>query len=584
MTSLTSASTADEQRPATDGPSDRPSERPWWRDAVVYQVYLRSFADSDGDGIGDLEGLRTHLDHIAGLGANGIWINPCYPSPQADHGYDVADYFDIEPAYGDLATFDRMLADAHARGLRVLMDIVPNHCSSDHAWFRAALAAPPGSRERARFIFRDGQGPDGSVPPNRWRSVFGGPAWTRVTEADGRPGQWYLHLFDPGQPDFDWRNPEVGDMFEQVLRFWFDRGVDGFRIDVAHGLVKAAELPEWDFAPHAAGEAGQAAPMWDQPEVHDVYRRWRQIAQSYGSRDITFVGEIWVHDADALALYLRPDELPQAFHFDLLIQPWLAPHLRASVQRGLDHVGSTGATVTWTLANHDVHRAVTRYGRDQSLVVVDPDDPVGSTRALVSPIDVAQGSRIARAAGLVTMALPGSLYVYQGEELGLPEVLDIPDEARQDPIFVRSHGRELGRDGSRVPIPWVHDAPSFGFSAGEDVAAPWLPQPDWFGAYAVDVERAEPDSTYNLVRRALALRGSLWSEPDEPLRWLETPGRDDVLAFARGGAVCACVCAPEPFELPQEWGEVVIASARPAGRLLPGDAAAWLRPGAPAVD
>ena len=577
MTSLTSPPAADRQQP--------PGERPWWRDAVVYQVYLRSFADSDGDGIGDLEGLRAHLDHIAGLGATGIWINPCYPSPQADHGYDVADYFDIEPAYGDLGAFDRMLADAHARGLHVLMDVVPNHCSSDHAWFQAALAAAPGSRERARFIFRDGQGPDGSLPPNRWRSVFGGPAWTRVAEADGRPGQWYLHLFDPGQPDFDWRNPEVGDMFEGVLRFWFDRGVDGFRIDVAHGLVKAAELPEWDLPPHAAGEPGNPPPMWDQPEVHDVYRRWRRIAQSYAGRDITFVGEIWVHDPAALALYLRPDELPQAFHFDLLIQPWRAAALRASVQRGLDHVGATGATVTWTLANHDVHRAVTRYGRDQSLVVVDPDDPVGGTRALISPIDIAQGSRIARAAALVTMALPGSVYLYQGEELGLPEVLDIPDEARQDPIFLRSGGAENGRDGSRVPLPWLHDAQSYGFSpVGATAAPPWLPQPDWFTSYAVDVERAEPDSTYNLNRRALALRGALWSGPDEPLRWLETPGRDDVLAFARGGCVCACVCGPEPFELPEEWGAVVIASARPTGRTLPGDAAAWLRPGAPTVD
>jgi alpha-glucosidase len=301
------------------------------------------------------------------------------------------------------------------------------------------------------------------------------------------------------------------------------------------------------------------------------------------------VGEVWVRDPASLALYLRADELPQAFHFDLLIQPWLAPDLRASVQRGLDHVGATGATVTWTLANHDVHRAVTRYGRDQSLVVVDAEDPVGGTRTR-GPIDVAQGTRIARAAVLVTLALPGSVYLYQGEELGLPEVLDLPDEARQDPIFVRSHGREYGRDGSRVPLPWVAQAPTFGFSpaspapAGPSPAHPWLPQPDWFGSYAVDVARADVDSTYNLYRRALALRAALWAASGERLHWLPTPGREDVLAFGRGGSVCVCVCGDEPYEVPTEWGELVLASARPTGRLLPGDAAAWLRPGAPAGD
>ena len=579
MTSLT-------RQPSAAPGTGAATHRPWWQDAVVYQVYLRSFADSDGDGVGDLEGLRRHLDHLVELGADGLWINPCYPSPQADHGYDVADYFDIEPAYGDLAAFDRLLADAHARGLRVLMDIVPNHCSSEHRWFKEALAAGPGSPQRARFLFRDGHGPDGSVPPNRWRSVFGGPAWTRVVEPDGSPGQWYLHLFDPMQPDFDWRNPEVGDMFEEVLRFWFDRGVDGFRIDVAHGLVKAAELPEWDLPPHAAGDPDHPTPMWDQPEVHDIYRRWRGIAQSYEGRDITFVGEIWVHDPASLALYLRDDELPQAFHFDLLIQPWLAPYLRASIQRGLDHVGATGATVTWTLANHDVHRAVTRYGRDQSRVVVDPDDPVGGTRWR-GPVDVAQGTRIARAAALVTLALPGSVYLYQGEELGLPEVLDMPDEARQDPIFARSGHEDYGRDGCRVPLPWHRDAVSFGFSdavPGQPVTAPWLPQPDWFGALAVDAEQADPDSTYNLYRRALGLRDALWSGPDEPLRWLPTGARDDVLALARGRVACVAVCGDQPFEAPSEWGDIVLASAPPTGRLLPGESAVWLTTGAPTGD
>jgi alpha-glucosidase len=574
MTSLTRALAPDPAQTAS---------RPWWRDAVVYQVYLRSFADSDGDGLGDLEGLRRRLDHIVGLGADAVWLNPCYPSPQADHGYDVADYMDIDPAYGDLAGFERLLADAHARGLRLLMDIVPNHCSSEHRWFQAALAAGPGSPERARFLFRDGRGDGGAQPPNGWRSVFGGPAWTRVAEQDGSPGQWYLHLFDPMQPDFDWRNPEVGDMFEQVLRFWFDRGVDGFRIDVAHGLLKAADLPEWQLPPHAEGpDPAHRTPMWNQPEVHEVYRRWRRVAESYTGRDLTFVGEIWVRDPDSLALYLRPDELPQAFHFDLLIQPWLAPALRASVQRGLDHVGSTGATITWTLANHDVHRAVTRYGRDQHLVAVWEDDPVGGTRTR-PPIDLAQGTRISRAASLVTLALPGSVYLYQGEELGLPEVLDLPEEIRQDPIFIRSGHADFGRDGCRVPLPWASSEPSYGFSMVEQPAQPWLPQPDWFARYAVDAERADPDSTYCLLRAALRLRRTLFPDGAEALRWLDTDGRDDVLAFARGDTACVAVCGDTPFEAPIEWGEVVLSSQAGAGgasaRTVPAQGALWLSRG-----
>jgi len=562
-----------------------PAHRAWWRDAVVYQVYLRSFADSDGDGVGDLEGLRRRLDHIVDLGADGVWLNPCYPSPQADHGYDVSDYTDIDPAYGDLAGFDVLLAQAHARGLRLLMDIVPNHCSSEHPWFTAALAAGRGSVERARFLFRDGRGTDGSQPPNRWKSVFGGPAWTRVVEPDGTPGQWYLHLFDPAQPDFNWRNPQVGDMFEQVLRFWFDRGVDGFRIDVAHGLFKAADLTEWLLPPHAEGtDPAHPTPMWNQPEVHEVYRRWRAVANSYEGRDLTLVGEIWVRDPASLALYLRPDELPQAFHFDLLIQPWLAPALRASVQRGLDHVGSTGATVTWTLANHDVHRAVTRYGRDQNLVKVLTDDPVGGTRTRM-PVDLVQGTRIARAASLVTLALPGSVYLYQGEELGLPEVLDMPDGARQDPIFARSGHTDHGRDGSRIPMPWTEHGPSFGFSMVDQPADPWLPQPDWFARYAVDAERADPESMYWLLNRALHLRRALFVSPAQPLSWLDTGGREDVMAFQRGDASCVAVCGEQPFAPPASWGAVVLTSATAQDRsgsrpgAVPGWGAVWVSRG-----
>jgi alpha-glucosidase len=549
------------------------STRPWWREAVVYQVYLRSFSDSDGDGVGDLGGLRARLDHLVELGVDGLWINPCYPSPQTDHGYDVADYTDIDPIYGDLAAFDALLAEAHDRGLRLLMDLVPNHCSSRHPWFRAALEAPPGSRERARFLFRDGRGPAREEPPNDWDSVFGGSAWTRITEPDGRPGQWYLHLFDAGQPDFDWRNPEVADMFDDVLRFWFDRGVDGFRIDVAHGLVKAVGLPERSIG-------GGFEPRWDQPEVHDVYRRWRRISDSYSAADgrpgrqLTFVGEVWVRDPEQFALYVRQDELQQAFYFDLLVQPWRADAVRASVDRGLGHMARSGATITWALANHDVHRTVTRYGQDQGSVVVSPDDPAASTRRR-APVDLEQGAAFARAAALFVLALPGSAYLYQGDELGLPEVMDMPDTARVDPVFARSDGQHLGRDGCRVPLPWQRDAASFGFSPTPGARAPWLPQPDWFRGYALDGQQSDPRSTYTLSRRALQLRSRLWVVGAE-LAWLDVPGRPDVLAFSRGAATCVAICGPQDLELPREWGEPALASAEPLDRILPGRAAAWL--------
>jgi alpha-glucosidase len=543
---------------------------PWWADAVVYQVYVRSFADSDGDGVGDLDGVRERLDHLVALGVDGLWLNPCYPSPQVDHGYDVADYTDIEPAYGSLDSFDALLAQAHRLGLRLLLDLVPNHCSSQHPWFLAALAAEPGSPERDRFLFRDGRGPAGAEPPNNWRSVFGGPAWTRVSDSEGSPGQWYLHLFDAQQPDFNWRSSDVGDLFESILRFWFDRGIDGFRIDVAHGLVKDPELPDVD-----PEQAGAHSPMWNHPDVHEVYRRWRRIADSYPGRDLTLVGEIWLPDVQDLALYLRPDELPQAFYFDLLTQPWRAPALRAAIGSGLTHIAKVGAAVTWTLSNHDVHRTVTRYGQDQSVVVGSSQDPAAGTRAR-GPVDLVQGKRYARSAIMMLLALPGSVYLYQGEELGLPEVMDLPLAARQDPIVRRSDGADLGRDGCRVPIPWEHDQPSFGFSLTDAPAPPWLPQPDWFGGYAVDVEMTDAGSFLSLYRRALELRREHFCEPAADLEWIELPGSPDALAFRRGARVCLVNCGDSPFALPQEWGHVVLASAAMDGRTAPAASAVWL--------
>ncbi|WP_410573901.1 glycoside hydrolase family 13 protein [Amycolatopsis sp. cmx-4-61] len=541
--------------------STSPRPRSFWDDAVVYQLYVRSFADSDGDGVGDLGGVIGRLGHIAGLGADAIWLNPCYPSPQADHGYDIADYHGVNPEYGSLETFDRLVAEAHDRGLRILMDLVPNHCSERHPWFTAALAAGPGSPERARFVFRDGRGDE---PPNNWQSVFGGPAWTRVTEADGTAGQWYLHLFTREQPDFDWRNPEVLAYFDDVLRFWFDRGVDGFRIDVCHGLVKDAALRDWDPA-----EGSYNAYSWNRPEVHDIFRRWHALAAGYGpDRDLLLVGEVWVPDPADLDRYLRPDELHQAFSFDLLVQPWEARALRAAIGRATARTAGHGAPAAWTLANHDVHRAVTRYG------IVRPEPAPASNdafAALMRPrgeVDADLGERRARAALLLVLALPGSVFLYQGEELGLPEVQDLPDEARQDPVFHRTGGREKGRDGCRVPLPWTADAPAFGFGTG----VPWLPQPAWFARYAADVQEKDDKSTLHLYRRAVGLRRERRLGRPGPVEWLETAD-DAVLAFRRGALVCAVNTGSTPFTAPAEWGKVVLGSAAADG--VPGDSAAW---------
>ena len=544
----------------------------WWRSAVIYQVYVRSFADGNGDGVGDLDGLRSRLGHLTDLGVDGLWLNPCYPSPQNDHGYDVADYTDIEPEYGDLTAFDELTAEAHSRGLKVVMDLVPNHCSSAHPWFRAALAAEPGAPQRARFVFREGRGENGELPPNNWKSAFGGSAWSRTAAPDGTPGQWYLHLFDATQPDFNWRHPDVAELFDGVLRFWFDRGVDGFRIDVAHGMYKHADLPDWD----GGGFNGFA---WDQPEVHDVFRRWRSIAASYGpERELTLVGEVWVPTVTALAAYLREDELPQAFFFDLLVQPWDAALFRASIDRAFTEIGATGATITWTLANHDVHRAVTRYGivdRQPYPPSVRPETSLSRPRG---EVDLALGERRARAAIMLLLALPGSHYLYQGEEFGLPEVLDMPDSARQDPTWTRSDHLDPGRDGCRVPLPWTADPATFGFSPGGTTAAPWLPQPEWFAKYALSEQLDDATSAFRLHREALRVRRELFSAADQALTWLDAPGRPDVLAFRRGTAVCVAVFGEDGFEPPAQWGEVLLSSAPPPYRgSLPGGSAAWLR-------
>ncbi|MGH3498509.1 MAG: glycoside hydrolase family 13 protein [Nocardioidaceae bacterium] len=547
-----------------------PSGHPWWRNAICYEIYVRSFADSDGDGVGDIRGATSRLDYLACLGVDAIWLTPFYRSPQADHGYDVADYRDVDPLFGTLGDVDALLAQAHQRGLRVIVDVVPNHSSDAHPWFVAALAAGPGGPERARYIFRDGRGRDGSEPPNNWESVFGGPAWTRVPD-----GQWYLHLFDSAQPDFDWSNPDVGDDFETTLRFWLDRGVDGFRIDVAHGMVKSEGLP--DVSGPQSGSIDQALsdserPYWDQPGVHDVYRRWRRILADYPG-DRMAIGEAWVSTAEAMARYIRPDELQQTFNFHWLEAEWSAKEFRQVVADTFSAVDPVDASPTWVLANHDVVRTVTRYGG-------------GAT-----------GLARARAAMLAMLALPGSAYLYQGDELGLAQV-DVPAADRRDPTWLRGGG--VGRDGCRVPLPWTVGPTPYGF--GPDGSTPWLPQPVGWGDLSVEAQDASSGSTLGCVRAALAMRRELVVGLDGRVEMLDLG--EDVFAYHRRGPdgspglVCVLNAGSQSVDV-SALGAVALssgdlpasatgerrASAKADGRdrdpfrgVLPPDTAAWLRP------
>ncbi|MET0908609.1 MAG: glycoside hydrolase family 13 protein, partial [Ilumatobacteraceae bacterium] len=454
-----------------------PLDPDWWRSAVVYQVYPRSFADADGDGTGDVAGIIDRLPYLARLGVDAVWVSPWYRSPLADGGYDVADYRDISPDFGTLAEADEFVATAHELGMRVLIDLVPNHCSDQHAWFQAALAAAPGSPERELFLFRDGGGDAGEVPPNNWPAMFGGPAWERTTNPDGTPGQWFLHLFAPEQPDWNWENPAVLDEFDSILRFWFDRGIDGFRIDVANSMAKAPGLPDLDVdasgRPLATTLTG--TPYMNQPHVHEILRRWRAVADSYADTELgarVFVSEAWVTPADELAKYVRPDELHTTFNFDALMCEWAAESQRNVIDLTLRATGAVGAPATWVLANHDTIRVATRYGRPVTGARFTPDGMDMSSYAGVGKVpegdtDLALGRKRARAAVLLELALPGGAYIYQGDELGLDEVEDLPDDMLQDPIWERSNHTARGRDGCRVPIPWSGESAPFGFGSDE---------------------------------------------------------------------------------------------------------------------
>ncbi len=527
----------------------------WARDPVIYQVYPRSFADSDGDGVGDLPGVTTRLDHLAELGVDAVWLSPFFTSPMADGGYDVADYRDVDPIFGTLDDVDALLARAHRRGLKVIIDLVPNHTSGVHPWFREALAAGPGSAARARYVFREGRG---GGPPNNWRSVFGGPAWTRVAD-----GQWYLHLFAPEQPDLNWDHPQVRAEFADILRFWLDRGVDGLRIDVAHGMVKAPGLPD-DGPGGAELLEGTRTPYWDQEGVHEIYREWRKILDSYTPERIA-VAEAWVHDPQRLARYVRGDELHQAFNFDFLTAPWSAAGYREVIDTSLRAMDSVGAPATWVLSNHDVVRHASRFGR-----AGDTGGTAGGATRDEEPVDAALGLARARAATLLMLALPGSAYLYQGEELGLPEVFDLPDELRQDPTFTRSGGKRRGRDGCRVPLPWSGQAPPFGFSTG----TPWLPQPAGWASLTVEAQRDDPRSTLSLYRAALSWRRRLRLGRGS-LTWLDAPA-PEVLVFQRPGLVCAVNCGAAPVRWGHPYGSPVLASGElDDHRVLPPHTAAW---------
>ena len=547
--------------------ADRESDD-WWRTAVIYEIYPRSFADANADGVGDIAGIRSHLPYLAELGVDAMWIAPWYPSPMKDGGYDIADYCDIDPVFGRLSDADGLFADAHALGIRVILDFVANHTSDQHPMFQAALQAPAGSAERDSYFFRDGKGPGGDEPPNDWISAFGGRAWTRVTDPDGTPGQWYLHLFAPEQPDVNWENAAVQEMFDDVIRFWFDRGVDGLRVDAASAMGKKAGLPDAGHEPGAlfASSDWVDNPHWDVDDLHQVLRRWRKIGDGYADPKI-FVTEAVVNGPERLSRYVRPDEMHTTFNFDYLKAGWSAARIRQVIDGTMQALAPVGAPATWVLSSHDETRHLTRFGRTATgAAVMGFDNSAGAT-------DLAVGTRRARAAALLTLALPGGAYIYQGEELGLPEVEDLPEHLLQDPTWERSGHTARGRDGCRVPLPWSGAAPPFGFSA-EDVE-PWLPQPADWHRLTVAAEQSDPDSMLSLYRRALSLRRELsgWRRP--AFAWLDTP--PDVIAFERGaGLRCVVNLSDDDFSFGQ-LGDVLLGSGTLDGSILPTDCAVWLQ-------
>ncbi len=533
----------------------------WWRQATVYQIYPRSFADSNADGMGDLAGITSRIDYLAALGVDAIWLSPFYPSALADGGYDVADYRNVHPQIGTLDDFDALVAAAKSHGIKMVVDIVPNHSSDLHEWFQKALVSEPGSPERDRYIFREGKGVDGSEPPSDWVSHFGGSAWTRVPD-----GSWYLHLFAREQPDFNWEHREVRDDFLHTLRFWSDRGVDGFRVDVAHGLAKDLSEP-LRSKPLLEGELplDGSDPLYDRDEVHEIFTEWREVFNAYDPPR-TAVAEAWVRP-ERQVLYARPTELGQAFNFHLVKADFDASQYRTVITQSLLDAENSGASSTWVLSNHDVVRHASRYGLPEGT----DSQKWLMTDGRMPSVDLAAGLRRARAASLLMLALPGSAYIYQGEELGLPEVADLPASALQDPIWERTGNTSKGRDGCRVPLPWRISGESYGFGDGPS----WLPMPASFAETSVEAEAGVEGSTLELYRTALRLRREL--QAAESLEWIET-GSPEVLHFARpGGWHCVTNFASAPCALPA--GTVLVSSAPLEQGLLPAATTVWLTVG-----
>lgn len=512
----------------------------WWRHAAVYEVYPRSFADGNGDGEGDVAGVRARLQYIADLGCEAIWFNPFYKSPLKDGGYDVSDYRDIDPVFGSVAEVEAMIKEAHELGIKIILDIVPNHCSTEHRWFQEAWNTEPGSDAWKRFHLLKGKGENGELPPNNWRSVFGGAAWTQH-ELNGKPtGYWYLHIFDSSQPDFNWEHPDVHEEFKDTLRFWFDRGVDGFRIDVTHGLIKAKGYPDYPEVALQKAEGTlldpEPLPHWDQPEVHAIYREWRKVCDEYDNR--MFVGEVWVSTNERLARYLRQDELHSAFNFSHLDAPWDAQKQRSIIDESLEQNAAVGSPTTWVLENHDVTRAVTRYSGVETTRDEDSGVPTRLPKRNLTADEIALGTKRARAAMLEIFALPGTCYLYNGEELGLFEVVDLPDAVRQDPTFFRTNGKVKGRDGCRVPMSWSGDKASYGFNDGDKS---WLPQPKEWAELSVAAQTGKPDSTLELTRKALHIRKAYDAFGDGTMLWRDdlaqqmTENPADLLVWERPG-------------------------------------------------
>ena len=538
----------------------------WWRDAVIYQIYPRSFADGDGDGMGDLRGVTQKIDYLADLGVDALWLSPCFTSPQVDHGYDISDYRDVDPLFGTLADMDALIAAAHEHGIRVTLDFVPNHTSDQHAWFRAAVAAGRGSAERERYLFRDGRGPSGDEPPNNWRSVFGGPSWTRVTEPDGSPGQWYYHLFASEQPDLNWRNPEVVEEFASILRFWLDRGADGFRIDVSDALIKDDAFPDT-----ATGDP--IIPKDDASPVHDIYREFRRVMDSYPG-DRMAVIETGAPD-EIVALFLRPDEMHLAFNFRFVHAGFDGPALREAIDSSLAANAAVGAPTTWVTDNHDTPRSVSRLGRNERLAGAYVPGTMAS--GIAESVDLDLGTRRARALALVLLALPGAAYIYNGQELGLPNVDDLPEEALQDPIWERSGRTVRGRDGCRIPMPWS-GGPNLGFTAPG--ATPWLPIPQEWDSLSVEAQRASADSMLRLYQQAVGLRRESPALGRGELRWASAADEAaDVLTFdmvAPDEVVRVVVnLSGAALDLPD--GDLLLASEPVVSGQLPAIAAAWVR-------